>query len=342
MIAKVFWTLLTIAFAVLAYFVVHESFSDFFSFKTTSSSEKKQNMTLIFPAISLCWDSAKKSGIIIDQNSTFNKIRLSILSINYENFTFAQYVCTRINGDINFKGNLLVSKEEGQFNGMNLQLKSSAEKLFIYIGNNSYWPLVQEIENTVLRSKHDVSIAIRRVDSELLPRPYGDCKNLNGPDDFNSTAYKMVFNSANNNITYRQVNCLDKCAFTRTLEICGCKQSPRFCLDCFYNASYSFNKMEVCSPDCPLECKSMTFDRSLQAFYLPNASSDYFSINIYYESMFYYDEVQSPKVTFVGLISSLGGNFGLFLGLSLMSFFEFFQFLLELVILILRLMLGRL
>jgi hypothetical protein len=236
---------------------------------------------------------------------------------------------------------LLVSKEEGQFNGMNLLLKSSADKLFIYIGNNSYWPLVQEIENTVLRSKHDVSIAIRRVDSELLPKPYGDCKNLNGPDDFNSTAYKMVFNSANTNITYRQVNCLERCAFTRALEICGCT-NPGFCLDCINKALYSFNKMEVCSPDCPLECKSMAFDRSLQAFYLPNASSDYFSINIYYESMFYYDEVQSPKVTFVGLISSLGGNFGLFLGLSLMSFFEFFQFLLELVILILRLMLGRL
>lgn len=97
----------------------------------------------------------------------------------------------------------------------------------------------------------------------------------------------------------------------------------------------SFNKMEACSPFCPLECTSEKFDKTIQSFYSPTAIN-FFNINIYYEAMLYYKNTQQPSVTLIGLISSFGGTFGLFLGLSLMSFIEFFFFLIELVVLFIR------
>lgn len=193
----------------------------YISYSTISISEKKPSLTLSFPAISLCWKKTPNTvpPTVLYQNSTFNQLSLQNFNINYENFSTQRHDCLKINGDMNSNGNILVSNEEGRFYGINLQINSTLRELYIYIGNNSYSPVSSEVENIILKINHDISIAINKVENELLPAPYGTCKNLNGPDDFDSNEYKSVFRSTT---AYRQINCLEICALFKVLQECGC------------------------------------------------------------------------------------------------------------------------
>ena len=58
-------------------------------------------------------------------------------------------------------------------------------------------------------------------------------------------------------------------------------------------------------------------------------SSSVLSINAYYEKAIYQRIVETPQTTSITLISNLGGQLGLFLGVSLLSFVEIFEVLIE-------------
>ncbi len=293
LIVKLFWILLTAVFAVFVYFVIRESVIDFFSYTTISSSEKKQNDSLTFPAISLCWSLEIRSGITLYQSSKFKQLSFANMTVNYENFTTQRHSCYKINGDKDSNGELLISQEEGRLFGMNLIVNSSAPELYIYIGNNSYRPVSPEVENTILRRNHVISIAIIRVESELLPKPIGNCQELIRPDDFNSSEYASIYNSSS---AYRQLNCLEMYAVSKVKKECGCESVTACDRLCMLRKKNEFNMRDSFSTYCPLECKSVKFTPSINSFYSPTDSN--FNINIYYEEMIYYDEVQLPKMTF--------------------------------------------
>jgi hypothetical protein len=126
------------------------------------------------------------------------------------------------------------------------------------------------------------------------------------------------------------------------------------------NDVYSFKYLsgdflrEVCLPLCPLECNRTEYRASVTASQLIgdiyvdyikrniNLSSDFIKrsinsntvarsvvkMNIFYESLSYTLVTESPKMNSVSLLASIGGNLGLFLGVSAFSLCE----LVELVI----------
>ncbi len=57
----------------------------------------------------------------------------------------------------------------------------------------------------------------------------------------------------------------------------------------------------------------------------------FYSINIYYSSLKYTYISESPQTTVFGLLSSLGGSLGMFLGFSVFSLLEFFEIVFELI-----------
>ena len=59
------------------------------------------------------------------------------------------------------------------------------------------------------------------------------------------------------------------------------------------------------------------------------ASKSVVSVNIFYESLSYKITTESPKMDLVSLLASIGGNLGLFLGVSLFSLCEMIQVLIE-------------
>ncbi|CAF0954678.1 unnamed protein product, partial [Brachionus calyciflorus] len=116
---------------------------------------------------------------------------------------------------------------------------------------------------------------------------------------------------------------------------------------------YNGNEIEKCYNYCPNECYQVLYDTRIDNAKYPSkwytkilnnstistkeyfeflATSDYLTlqqtllmINIYYENMFYTLIEDSPEITIDLLIAYIGGNFGLFVGISLLSLVEFIE-----------------
>ncbi|CAF0734924.1 unnamed protein product [Brachionus calyciflorus] len=123
----------------------------------------------------------------------------------------------------------------------------------------------------------------------------------------------------------------------------------------FYNGS-GINK---CYNYCPNECYQVIYDTKINIAKYPSKwytsilknsiissdpffnflnTSDYLNlqqtilmVNIYYENMYYTLLKDTPEVTIELLIAYIGGNLGLFMGISLLSLVEFFEFTFNLV-----------
>ena len=112
----------------------------------------------------------------------------------------------------------------------------------------------------------------------------------------------------------------------------------------------------ICSPYCPLECNSneyqitTTFSQYPTRQYAeqnliknPVIASKFqnekliyetikqsvLSLNIYYDDLSYTESVESPKLEIVDLVSNIGGVMGVFVGASLLSFFEIIEVIIE-------------
>jgi hypothetical protein len=110
-----------------------------------------------------------------------------------------------------------------------------------------------------------------------------------------------------------------------------------------------------CLPNCPLECNSTQITSTTTSFELlgnvyekfiknnKNLSSDFLNTSItngmvkrsvvrvyvYYETLSYMQSDEAPQIDIISLIANIGGNLGLFLGVSLFSVWEIVITLLE-------------
>ena len=136
------------------------------------------------------------------------------------------------------------------------------------------------------------------------------------------------------------------------------------CLFATYFTIYLANNYasETCLPQCPLECSSSKFTYSISSFNLigdsylreiqtnANLSSDFLArqlnvdearqsvvkVKIYYNSLSYTTSEESPQWDIVSLVATIGGNLGLFLGLSLFSLGEVLTTMFELCFLFMK------
>jgi len=112
---------------------------------------------------------------------------------------------------------------------------------------------------------------------------------------------------------------------------------------------------DTCLPQCPLECNQTKFgvatstNNIIGAYHAKiinenkhlseqfenrqigkeEAQSSFVQAAMFYESLSYGLETESPKMNFVSLLASVGGNLSLLLGISLFSFFEVIDVLME-------------
>ena len=104
-----------------------------------------------------------------------------------------------------------------------------------------------------------------------------------------------------------------------------------------------------CNPQCPLECESVSYHLSsyqltsdiidiqneLFSFNFTNISVPSPKLQNTIKFIFYFDESkyteisQIAKTSLPDIVSNVGGTLGLFLGLSLLSFIEIFDFIIE-------------
>jgi hypothetical protein len=60
-----------------------------------------------------------------------------------------------------------------------------------------------------------------------------------------------------------------------------------------------------------------------------NAANSIVKVNIFYDSMSYELSTESPKMDIVSVLASIGGNLGLFLGVSVFSLCELIEVAIE-------------
>lgn len=113
----------------------------------------------------------------------------------------------------------------------------------------------------------------------------------------------------------------------------------------------------ICGDLCPLECDSVIFSQytsfsdypseiyakslisnpKIQSFYSSNLSQltyeslkrNILQINVYYGDLGYERYEEISKMSWIDLISSIGGTLGLFLGMSFLSFVEILDMVLQ-------------
>ncbi len=96
----------------------------------------------------------------------------------------------------------------------------------------------------------------------------------------------------------------------------------------------SIGANKICEKQCPMECDSISYSLSVHTNSINlNGNS---RVYIYYHDFYYTSITEQPKTTFDQLISNIGGLLGLFIGGSLMSFFEIFELLISILVIIFK------
>ena len=147
--------------------------------------------------------------------------------------------------------------------------------------------------------------------------------------------------------------------FDNLATTCDNKEKLNCSLSAYYRVYMVDNFLQdECLPQCPLECKSAkfnydySFNELLGEAYVEkikenaNLSGDFIqrnigdlntikasvvSLKIFYESLAYRVTSESPQMDVTSLVANIGGNLGLFLGVSLFSLSEIVTVLVEII-----------
>jgi hypothetical protein len=198
-------------------------------------------------------------------------------------------------------------------------------------------------------------IVVKRTFSSKLGLPFNNCiKNVTSLESYDSDLFRYILESTK--YQYTQKDCFDYCMgselnkhFNKTNKIDHWLNIYKtYAFDGFWDFYSDFVRGEnkkVCTPLCPLECDSIKYDTSisftkfsenefLSLFELNGTVNNLISIDIYYENLEYTRISQLPKMDFFDMISNIGGDLGLFIGISFLSFAEIIEIFGEILIIL--------
>ena len=91
-----------------------------------------------------------------------------------------------------------------------------------------------------------------------------------------------------------------------------------------------------CYSECSEECDSIKYETSHTFTKSSSKIDNLVAFNIFYPSLDYTVIDQIPKMDLFDFISNLGGNFGLFIGISFLSFAEFIELFIEIILILFK------
>ena len=232
----------------------------------------------------------------------------------------------------------------------------------IRIANNSYETLYPFGEGILLSPGFETNIVVDREFRSVLPKPYSNCEiDSNAPKfiqglDFYNLLMELGYK-------YTQKDCFVECYQQYVFNKYNCtyyfypslkykKCTRYFSLATVYR-NFPFDKNFInsnCLSSCPLECDQSFYKSSLSSSQLtqnniglnsfsPNIESDFISrsldeksliqAHIFYDSLSYTLTTELPQWDAITLFGSIGGNLGLFLGVSVFSLCELVEVTVE-------------
>jgi len=330
----------------LCLYMVSSSVIDFYNYDIITSIKVVHKSELYFPAVTICPQYLNNTKNLHFLNFEFDKNNLK--DSNYVENLILSGRNIYLDNCLSFNIKKLISKQKikkskisGYEGGLKIDLfLDPVEKetaFWVFVHENTIKPIYYEVNFTPNLNKMN-AVTIEKTVQNSLGTPYSDCISIKEIDSFDSD---LVREALKTGYPYRQKDCYELCYH-------------KYCSNC--NDSEFFDLNAVCSKHCPLECETTLFKTYLSTenhskflyannkdkykesivkqFNLTNLTDDEFlkgltTIFVYFQELKYTEIVQIPKTTTVDLWSSIGGTLGLFLGVSVISFFELMDILLE-------------
>jgi hypothetical protein len=199
---------------------------------------------------------------------------------------------------------------------------------FVVVGANSL-NSIENLPHLSLASGSFYKIEIEKVSTETkLPEPYNSCKKSSVDEPF----HRMDCIEA---CTYKEIKNKYNCTFLETLfSIQGFRECP------WYYNELKYEFAASCLKECPLEsCFSEKLNFDFLTFPIPmdpkfpipmNSTIFYFNLR----DLSTLNVTQIPKTDPFTFLNNIGGGLGLFMGIAFPNLIEFFQFILEIVLII--------
>lgn len=231
----------------------------------------------------------------------------------------------------------------------------------VVIHNRTEPPLYVE-DGVLVQTGAETNFVLNKIVSNKLAEPYSECLSRNGEDNnFNSIGYKDTLGTLG---FYSQKWCLLNCSLrlnnNYNLKICQSLYKLEYLSfeECMLNQNNLSDFYPYCHEECPLDCEKVNLNiqthianypsnsygewllanQSFLAKFPSNQSvsmevlkQSILSISIYYESTNFIKIVEKPESDLGILLGTLGGQLGLLLGVSFLSFAEIFEILFEVV-----------
>ena len=215
---------------------------------------------------------------------------------------------------------------------------------------------------------YHTEVQLERSFSYMLPKPYSSCQITSAIDEFESNLFRHLKHSDLEYtrqlclVSCYQKQLVDNCGcidpfFVSIYDAAVCESNETMYECAKRESRVYFDNLEVtCLPQCPLECnytqykskiaffklhgdlfykhiirnRNLTADFVTKPLNVATAAKSVVSFNVFYDSLSYTISTESPKMDLVSLLASIGGNMGLFMGISLLSLCEVVELLIEL------------
>ena len=236
----------------------------------------------------------------------------------------------------------------------------------VYIDNSSSAMESRDFGGVIIAPGYQTNVAIGRSFVSMLPKPYSNCDLPESTSYSSSLLVNLIHNSS---YKYTQQLCFEQCYQMKLINECNCTElwllslfhtkkaycdSQSECQNRVSKTVYN-DVIGACGTLCPLECNINKFETQMSFFKLngqidvdyikenPNLAADFVTkpidvynakesvlqVYLYYDTLSYKMSTELPQMNFVSLLANIGGNLGLFLGVSVFSVCELVEFLIE-------------
>jgi hypothetical protein len=354
------WLIFIIFLSVLTIILILIEIKSYFDYKIITNIDVIREDESQFPTVSFCFryinnnttnsnDKFELKNILTNCQFNLNQCNWTDFEVYSLTFNNVTEKCFRFNSGYDYfnKNNKSIRTINTNDLSSGLNLAFSLDyfliqsfndlhiipfKLFLFIQNNSQVfrrDHAYKIESGLQIASGITFISLVKKLIQKLPKPYNECIKQNTKEYVSDLFqyFKQI------NKTYLQTDCLDRCIGIK-MEY-NCKSSLDK-MECYTNLFYKYRFKKIkfpqeCYAECPLECDINDF--KIEQTYM-GKMKDHRSLNIsiYYKTLDYLYIKQIKKSNPVDLVSNIGSNLGLFIGLNFFNFIELFQIIVSLII----------
>lgn len=351
-VVKLAWSIILLVSIGSGIWNITETVRDYCNYDVITNIERISPETVTLPAVTICTNSFHKTSFY--KNGSFIK-REEVEDIDFRNFismfafsptrdsdinnleffsfrSYALFICLRFNGitnrsleTISSTSDYLLIRTKDRYREDILAdeyIEYSLSSLLAFVTDNylnsfNNEPLPIKINPLAFALGKSYSIKIEKTDIEYkLAKPYNNCT-----DSYPRTS----------EINYRQANCIEMCINRELGANYNCSVSSYYEVKGLQRCDARFSSIRyrlsfICEKECPKHCETAKlYIKSSVDYSFPGFTTFWFTMS----DLTSFKITQIAKINEFGLISSIGGSLGLFVGISLLSLVEIVDILIE-------------